>query len=211
MYGSLFVIDKIILTSQKFYSQDTAKVASQLLGKILVRKFNGNVLLGKIVETEAYYGLKDPSSRAFTTPRMAQAMWNEGGTTFVYMVHNHWLLNVVTGSKGIPSAVLIRALEPLNNLELLKDHRKIEIKSEKEIVNLTNGPGKLTKAFQITKAQHGIDITKNNELFIAQGKKENFSVGSSHRIGVSKDLKRKLRFFIKGNRFVSRKFMYDEC
>ena len=88
--------------SKEFYLQDAEKVARSLLGKTIVRKIGKDVLAAKIVETEAYYGLKDPSSRALITPKMAQSMWNEGGTTFVYMVHNNWLLNVVTGRNGNP-------------------------------------------------------------------------------------------------------------
>ena len=187
---------------KKFYIRDPAVVAKGLLGKIIIRKLGNKLLLGKIVETEAYYGKNDPASRAFTTPKMAEQMWNEGGRTFIYMVHNSWLLNVVTGKKGIPSAVLIRAVEPLNNLELLKDHRK-----GKDGFLLANGPGKLTQAFKITKEHHNIKVYgKKSDLIIASPpKKEHLPIIRAHRIGVSKDLKRKLRFFIKDNKWVSKK------
>ena len=188
-----------------FYVRDPAKVAKELLGKLLIRKLDNKTLKAKIVETEAYYGKNDPASRAFTTPKMASQMWNEGGKTFVYMVHNNWLLNIVTGKKGIPSAVLIRAIEPLDNHELLKKHR-----NGKDGFLLTNGPGKLTQALRITKEQHDIDVSdKNSNLVIADSNNFNnsnaFIINSSHRIGVSRDLKRKLRFYIKNNNWVSRK------
>ena len=185
---------------KSFYLQDAAKVARQLLGKILIHKLDGKILAGKIVETEAYYGKNDPASRAFTTPKMAEQMWNEGGKTFVYMVHNNWLLNIVTGKKGLPSAVLIRAVEPLNNFDLLKSHRK-----GKDGFLLTNGPGKLTQAMKITKKHHDIAVYDKNSLLIIADSKDKFKIISSHRIGVSKDLKRKLRFYIKNNGWVSKK------
>ena len=186
---------------KSFYLRDTAKVARGLLGKILVRKLGKRLLKAKIVETEAYYGKNDPASRAFTTPKMASQMWNEGGRTFIYIVHNNWLLNIVTGKKGIPSAVLIRAVEPLNNFEMLKDHR-----NGKDGFLLTNGPGKLTQALRISKEHHNVKIyDKKSGLTIADENKEHFQIVSSNRIGVKHDLKRKLRFYIKENRWISRK------
>ena len=186
---------------KSFYIRDPAKVAKELLGKILIRKLDNGLLSGKIVETEAYYGKNDPASRAFTTPKMASQMWNEGGKTFVYMVHNNWLLNIVTGKKGIPSAVLIRAIEPIKGIETMKNHRK------KDGFLLTNGPGKLTQALRITKEQHDISVySKNSDLTIADSNNpQSLNISFSHRIGVSKDLKRKLRFYIKDNKWVSRK------
>ena len=187
------------LLKKSFYIRDPVKVAKGLLGKYLIRKLNGRKLIGKIVETEAYYGKNDPASRAFTTPKMAEQMWNEGGKTFVYMVHNNWLLNIVTGKKGIPSAVLIRALEPVEGERIMKNHRK------KDGFLLTNGPGKLTQAMKIDKKHHDIKVYEKGNLTIASPQKEKkFAINSSHRIGVSRDLKRKLRFYVKGSRWVSR-------
>lgn len=173
------------MLSQKFYSRDAEKVAKALLGKVLVRKIGNKLLKSKIVETEAYYGNKDPASRACKNGDLRKVMENEAGTILVYGVHNNWLINFVTGKKGKAEAVLLRALEPLNFKERC------------------NGPGLLCKALKIDKNFHNKCI--NDNLWIENPKfKDNFKIISSNRIGVSKDLSRKLRFFIKENKFVSR-------
>lgn len=191
---------------QKFYKRDTSKVAKELLGKLLIRKLKNKTLIGKIVETEAYYGLKDPSSRAFTTPKMAQPMWNDPGTTFIYMVHNNWLLNVITEKKGIPAAVLIRALEPLAEIEIMKKHRK------KGSFLISNGPGKLTHALKIGKRHNSINVFEPwSELKIINLlKQKKFKISSSNRVGVKYDLKKELRFYIKDNPWVSKGQIYGE-
>ena len=191
------------ILSREFYLQNAQKVAKALLGKVIVRRFGEELLMARIVETEAYYGLKDPASRAFTTPKMAESMWDEGGTTFVYMVHGNWLLNVVTGNRGNPQAVLIRALEPIKGIEIMQKYR------EKEGFDISNGPGKLTEALKISKDHHNISIyDEKSPLMImdfgSYCSNESFRISSSNRIGVKKDLKKKLRFFIKGNEWVSK-------
>jgi DNA-3-methyladenine glycosylase len=154
-----------------------------------------------IVETEAYFGKGDPASRASRKrTKLNWLMWEEGGLAFVYMVHGVWLFNVTTGRRGVPGAVLIRALEPLEGKELMSRRRRTELELE-----LTSGPGRLTQAMAITKKQHGIDLTKpSGELVILDKKSRSVDIASSHRIGVSADLKRKLRFYIRGNPYVSR-------
>lgn len=186
---------------RSFYERDTAQVARELLGKVLVHRLPEGTTSGKIVETEAYYGKGDPASRASRKrTKLNWLMWERGGLAFVYMVHNHWLFNVTTERKGIPGAVLIRALEPLKGLELMKRRRGVT-----EEQNLASGPGKLTRAMGITHDHHGLDLTiGRNELMITGGRPEPFEIASSHRIGVSSDLKKKLRFYIKKNPYVSR-------
>jgi DNA-3-methyladenine glycosylase len=189
------------ILQRKFYEKDPATVAKELLGKTLVRKINSEILSGKIVETEAYYGEKDPASRAYKGKmKFNELMYAQPGRTFIYMVHGNWLLNVVAHPRGEVGAVLIRAIEPIQGTHTMKKNRNI-----KDIYNLTSGPGKLAKALAVTKELNGIDITKKeSKLIITKGKNEKFEVSSSHRIGVRKDLPQKLRFFIKGNRFVSK-------
>jgi len=186
---------------RSFYERDTAQVARELLGKVLVHRSPDGTTSGRIVETEAYYGKSDPASRASRKrTKLNWLMWEKGGLAFVYMVHACWLFNVTTEREGVPGAVLIRALEPLKGLELMKRRRGV-----KEERNLTSGPGKLTQAMGITYAHHGLDLTiEESELAITGGKSESFEIASSHRIGVSADLKRKLRFHIKKNPYVSR-------
>ena len=184
-----------------FYERDVAEVARALLGKVLVHRSRAGTTSGKIVEVEAYYGRGDPASRASRrrTP-LNEIMWGQGGLAFAYMVHGQWLFNVTAERKGVPGAVLIRALEPLEGLELMR--RRREVRDELE---LTSGPGKLTRAMGITQAHHGLDLTNSRAaLTIIEGKPERFEIASSHRIGVSADLPQELRFFVRSNRFVSR-------
>ena len=187
------------ILNKKFYSQDAAFIAKQLLGKIIVRNIGNQVLTGKIVETEAYYSTKDPASRAYKGyNNFAKLMWDEPGTIFIYMVHANWLLNIVTMPMNIASAVLIRAIEPLTGITVMEKYRK------NRGINLTNGPGKLTQSLMITKDFNNTKITdKDGKLFILDNT-EKIGIQSSYRVGVKKDLKRKLRFFIRDNYFVSK-------
>jgi len=184
-----------------FYERDTATVARELLSKVLIHRASEGLTSGKIVEVEAYYGKGDPASRASRKrTRLNEIMWWHGGLAFVYMVHARWLFNVTTEREGVPGAVLIRGLEPVTGVELM--HRRRPVSNERE---LTSGPGRLTQAMGITRKHHGLDLTDaRSELVIVGGREERFEVASSHRIGVSRDLKRELRFYIRGNPFVSR-------
>ncbi len=182
----------------KFFQRNAKQVAIELLGKLLVKKErDGTLLIGKIVETEAYYGTNDPASRAYRgLKKHNKGMWLEGGHIFTYMVHANWMFNITTDHDD-PEAVLIRAIEPFTGLKVMYSRRRRE-----RIRELCSGPGKLSAAF-------GIDISYNekvlgNGLYIAQSPYTDFEIGSSHRIGVSADVEEHLRFFIKGNRFVSR-------
>jgi len=121
------------------------------------------------------------------------------GKTFIYMVHANWLLNIVAHLKDGVGAVLIRAVEPIEGIETMLNNRNV-----KRLRDLTNGPGKLTKALAITKELNGIDVMeRDNQIVVVEGEKESFEACSSHRIGVKVDLPRELRFFIEGNQFVS--------
>ena len=186
--------------SRDFYERKPALVAEGLLGKILLRKLGSEVLSGKIVETEAYYGRNDPASRAYKgKKRFNELMFMDVGKTFIYMVHANWLLNIVAHPRGGVGAVLIRAVEPIEGIETMWNNRNV-----KRLRDLTNGPGKLTKALAVTKELNEIDVTKgDSQLVVSEGERESFEVCSSHRIGVKMDLLQELRFFIKENKFVS--------
>jgi len=192
---------RIKILETKFYKREPALVAKGLLGKILVRKINSKILSGKIAETEAYYGERDPASRAYKgRMKFNELMFAEPGRAFIYMVHGNWLLNIVAHLKGEVGAVLIRAVEPIRGIEVMVKNREA-----KNFHSLTNGPGKLSKALVITKTLNGIDVTRReSQLIVTGGKKEEFEMASSHRIGVRMDLPEELRFFIKGNKFVSK-------
>ncbi len=174
--------------NKNFFSKSAEVVAQNLLGKILCRKINGKVLRAKIVETEAYFGSDDPASRARQNGDLRQTMLMEPATILTYGVHNNWLINFVTNDKGKAEAVLLRALEPLN------------FKAN------TKGPGLLTKALKINKELHKKNICEKKDIWLEENNKtEKFEIIKSFRIGVKKDLPKKLRFYIKGNEWVSRK------
>ncbi len=186
--------------TRKFYERDPETVAKDLLGKIIVRRISGKMLKGILVETEAYYGLEDPASRAYNGLKLYnESMWGDPGNAFIYNVHKYWMLNAVAHEPRSIGAVLIRALEPTDGIDIMKRNRKVN-----DILNLTSGPGKLTQAFRIDKKLNEKSLTAaGSEVYIVQNE-IGLSIGSSHRIGVKRDLKKKLRFFIVENRFVSR-------
>ncbi len=188
----------------QFFERDAGTVAKSLLKKVLIRKINGETLGGEIIETEAYYGENDPASRAYKgrKTKLNKWMWDEAGTIFIYMVHGHWLLNVVTGEKNVPSAVLIRAIKPLFGVNHMLRNRNVN-----RLEELTSGPGKLTRALAITAALNGFKVTDPSSplIIVESDVKEKFEIGLSHRIGVKEDLPQPLRFYVKKERFLSRK------
>ncbi len=190
------------LLSRAFYERDPAIVAHELLGKYLVRICKEGRMVVRIVETEAYYGRGDPASRAYKRKtKLNWPMWERGGLAFIYMVHGHWLFNTTADKKGRPGAVLIRSGEPVEGIELMTRGKRTG-----DLTSLTKGPGKLTSALRITSNLNGVDLTKPGELMIMGNKNDPpFKVVSAYRVGVRKDLMRKLRFYIGGNPFVSKK------
>ena len=188
---------------REFYERYTVDVARDLLGKLLVRRIEDELLVGKIVEVEAYRGRDDPASHAWRgmTPRN-RIMFQGGGYAYIYFSYgNHWMFNVTTEPEGSPGAVLIRAIEPLQGIELMRRNRGVE-----DLRLLTSGPGRLTKALLIDKSLNGVDLTTSTEIFIAQGdREEKFEIAATPRIGVSGGKRRKWRFHIKENPYVSRK------
>ena len=185
---------------QSFYARDPSIVARDLLGKLFVRRRHGEILEGRLVETEAYFGLDDPASRAFNGKKNYNSlMWGEPGCVFIYNVHKYWMLNVVAHEPGKIGAVLIRAVEPTKGTDLMFRNRPV-----KTIRELTNGPGKLTLAMDIDKTLQGATLTNvNGDVFI-HGTYSDFNVGASRRIGVTKDLEIDLRYYIIMNPFVSK-------
>ncbi len=170
---------------RSFFNRRADIVAKDLLGKIIVRKIDGRRLKARIVETEAYFGFEDPASRARQKGDLRRTMLMGPGTILVYGVHNNWLVNLVTGPEGKAEAVLLRALEPLN----FKGNCK--------------GPGLLTRALKINKKFHKQNIEDSKEIWI-ESSKEKPKIGKSFRIGVQKDLKKKLRFYVQENKHMSR-------
>ena len=185
---------------KEFYERDPEVVAKELLGKRLIIILDGNFVEVMIVETEAYYGLNDPASRAYHgIKNYNKPMFNEPGRAFIYNVHKYWMFNIVAHERAEIGAVLIRAVEPTRGTEFMKRNRLV-----KRIFDLTNGPGKLTMTLKIDKSLNGAPVTSGEGEIIIYNNKMEFEMGSSRRIGGKKDLDKKLRFFIKGNNFVSR-------
>ncbi len=184
---------------REFYKEHAILVAKKLLGKILIREYSGTTLAGKIVEVEAYRGGDDPASHAYRgVTRRNWVMWGKPGTAYVYVIYGlHFCLNVVVEPEGVPAAVLIRAVEPLEGLDIMLMNRPV-----KHIRDLTSGPAKLTKAFNIDIKFNGWDLTLGKELFIAWGEDiPEDNIISSPRIGVQDE--RPWRFYIAGNQYVS--------
>ncbi|MFQ6124151.1 MAG: DNA-3-methyladenine glycosylase [Candidatus Heimdallarchaeota archaeon] len=184
---------------REFYERDPEDVAKELLGKILVHHTTYGTLKGKIVETEAYFSKNDPACH-FYSKKAAKIFLRDhkAGTAYIYLSYGiHWLFNIITRGRDKEGAVLIRAVEPLEGIELMQIHRRA-----KDPKNLTSGPGKLTEAFKIIGEHHGIDLTQGT-LYVADGR-ECSNIGRTPRIGISKGKDKLLRFYIKGNDFLSK-------
>jgi len=180
---------------KKFFKQPTVDLAKALLGKYLVF---GN-LKGMIVETEAYLYKDDPGCHASKGKTIRNApMFGPSGNTYVYLIYGMYhCLNIVSGKTGEGEAVLLRALEPVEGIPIMQRRRKT-----KKIENLCNGPGKLTQAFGITKKYNNLSLI-DGPLYVFDNKK-NYEIASATRIGLSVGKELELRFFIKGNKFVSK-------
>ena len=192
---------------RKFYIRPVLAVAKDLLGKVLVKKDGNQVLAGRIVEVEAYDGNIDKASHSFSgKTKRNEVMFNEGGYFYVYFTYGaHFCCNVVTGKKDQGAAVLIRAVEPLIGIdEMIKNRFDRKLKSEKEIYNLTSGPGKVCKAFGFNKEHSGLDLTNSKVFIFDQTKLTKNKVGVSKRIGITKSVNLPWRFFEIGNPYLSR-------
>jgi DNA-3-methyladenine glycosylase len=180
---------------KKFFDKPTTDLAQALLGKVLVL----GDLRGIIVETEAYLSKDDPGCHACNgmTKRNAP-MFGPAGNTYVYLIYGMYhCLNIVSGKEGEGEAVLIRALEPVAGVEKMQKRLKTN-----KIENLCNGPGNLTQAFGITKKLNNTSLTDG--LLSVHDSKIKPEICKSTRIGLSAGKELELRFFIKGNRFVSK-------
>lgn len=186
---------------KSFYTRGAVTVARELIGKILVYKPNEQTLSGIIVETEAYTGKNDPASHSFKgKTKRNEVMFDEGGKVYVYFTYgNHYCFNVVTGKKHQGNAVLIRALQPLEGILIMKKNRDTD-----SIHNLASGPGKLTQAFGINKNLYGADLT-GKKIFIIESQGSNIiKVRKSKRIGISKNADKLYRFYAADNPYVSK-------
>ncbi len=191
-----------------FYTRDVITVAKSLLGKILVKIDGDFIYTGKIVEVEAYDGAIDQAAHTFRgKTKRNEIMFGTGGFFYVYFTYgNHYCCNVVTGKKGHGTAVLIRAVEPLLGTERMLFNRfGNNVTGNKEKINVTNGPGKVCKAFAIDKTHYGIDLTGDKIFILKQPKIAVDKIVVTKRIGIKKSVDLPWRFYIKDNLYVSRK------
>lgn len=144
---------------REFYMRDTLEVASALLGKVLVHRTAEGITRARITEVEAYCGIQDKASHAYGGKRTGRTeiLYGEGGYAYVYLIYGmHCCMNMVTRTEKFPECVFLRALEPLEGIELMKKRRKID-----DIKRLCDGPGKLCKAMGIDKSCYGADLTSD--------------------------------------------------
>jgi DNA-3-methyladenine glycosylase len=182
-----------------FFERPTVDVARALLGQVLVSMSPEGRTAGRIVETEAYLGADDPASHAARLRKgRVEAMWGAPGIAYVYRSYGiHAMLNVVTEPLGETGAVLIRALEPMIGIDLMRARRGID-----DDRLLCSGPGKLCQALGIGLDLHGIDLVTSDRLWISPGEPTR-DVSTSGRIGISRGQAHPWRFWTTGNSHVS--------
>lgn len=198
---------------KSFFARPALVVAPELLGKRLVRLVDGRRLSGIVVETEAYCDSDQPdlachgdrANAGRPTARTA-VMFGAAGTAYVYFTYGmHWMFNVVTGEEGIASAVLVRALEPAEGVDLMSEHR-----SGRTLVELTNGPAKLAQAVAVDKSLNGANLCDSGGViwFENAPSPPADQIKTGPRIGLGKTpepwLSVPWRFWVRGNKFVSR-------
>ena len=198
--------------NRDFYSRDTLTVAKELLGTILVHNIDGQMLTGKIVETEAYLGVTDKAAHAYGGRRTkrVETMYGPPGTAYVYIIYGMYhCLNIITVKEGVPEGVLIRGIEPLENIDQMAINRfqkPYEELTKYQKRNLTNGPGKLSMAFNINKTLDKEDLCKDR-LYLRESQDGNFNIIQTTRIGIDYAEEAKnfpYRFYIEGNPYVSK-------
>lgn len=237
----MILINNFKPLEKNFFDKPTLKITEELLGKYLVHETKKGIVGGKIVETESYLQ-NDPASHSFQgETKRNKSMFEKPGTIYVYFIYGiHFALNLVTGKKGVGEAVLIRAIEPIWGLDIMRENRgmtpslstraqsfrptslnypasrnrssfpvaktkNIRIVADvvKEKSNLTNGPGKLTKALGINKTHDRMSIFNSAINIYYPEKKEKIVIIKRLRIGIKKEVNKLYRFYINGNLFVS--------
>ncbi len=196
-----------MILPESFYTRpDVVQIARELLGKKLVTEFGGIITSGIITETEAYAGPIDRASHAYGGRRTArtEVMYSHGGVAYVYLCYGiHHLFNVVTNVKDTPHAILIRAIEPLEGIDVILERRK----KTKLTPSLTAGPGALSEALGITTRHTGITL-QGPEISIKEGNKiPHKDIIAATRVGVAYAMDDALlpyRFYLSGNKYVSK-------
>lgn len=187
---------------KEFFIRDTITVARELIGKIFVKILNHNTILSaKIVETEAYLPNDDVASHSFCgITKRNQMMFEEGGVLYIYKSYGiHHCVNIVTEQKGKGSAVLIRAMEPIQGIQIMKKYRNRD-----DIKVLCKGPGNVAKAFGLSLNENGMSILGDQIMILNADKIDENDIIKTKRIGISKSKDLLLRFYLKNSKFVSK-------
>lgn len=192
---------------RNFYLNDTFEIAEDLLGATLHTNIENEVISGKIVELEIYLGRTDKASHAYGGRRTKrnEVMYHKGGIAYIYLIYGlHSLFNIVIGKENDAIAILIRALEPVNGIEIMEKRRDTN-----NVLNLTSGPGKLCAALKISGEQNGISLTGETIWIEPPAEKvPDNKIIRAKRIGIDyaeEDKDKLWRFYIKDNPFVSKK------
>lgn len=201
---------------REFFKLEVVELAQKLLGKIFVKKVNNTYFRARIVETEAYKGPLDKAAHCFNNLKTERTkfFWQSPGKLYVYMLYGvSYLMNISAKDEHSPEAVLIRAIEPLDNIELIKEIRGMNDKKIK-LIDLGNGPGKVGACLQLNKSHNGFDLCNENDLFIIDNEPEyQFDIEKSVRINIDYAQEWRFkpwRFYIKNNPYVSKaKIPYD--
>ena len=203
-----------MIINKDFYQKGAVDIAKDILGDYLIREVDGVKIKSIIVETEAYVGAIDKACHAYNYKRTERTkpLYEEGGIAYVYFIYGlYHCFNIVTNINGEPEAVLIRAIEPLDNLDYIsnirfnKDYNKLSKLQQK---NLTNGPSKLCSALKITKHDNYKKLYLEEDLYLEYNTNKNFEIIETKRIGIdyAEEAKDFLwRFYIKDNKYVSKK------
>jgi DNA-3-methyladenine glycosylase len=193
---------------KQFYLRDAVTVAKELLGKIFVYNSPEGLMAARIVETEAYIGEADEAAHSYKgISERNKVMFKEGGLLYVYFIYGvHFCCNVVTGAEGKGDACLLRAMEPVAGINMLALNRYGKEKmTEREKINLLNGPGKICRAFNIDKRLNGIDLTGNTLYILDADKINKNEISAGKRVGISKSKDLLWRYYIKNSKYISKK------
>ena len=186
-----------------FYLRETEIVAREMLGAIIECRTDAGSASGMIVETEAYVGEHDPACHAAVgrTNRTAP-LYGRPGMSYVYFIYGvHWCFNAVTREEGLPSAVLVRAIQPLTGIDLMRERRGQKVQG----VSLTNGPGKLCEALGIDGGMNSLSLQKYPLVIRAGESVSDAEIEAGPRIGITKAVDWPLRYVIRGNQWVSKR------
>ena len=186
---------------RRFYLRPARAVARDLLGCLVVSRRGRSLTAGRIVETEAYLGPDDKASHAAFRPGSRALFYGEGGVAYVYLNYGiHYCLNAVAGAAGRPGCVLIRALEPVAGLSTMARRRGVGADSKR----LASGPGNLTRALGITSRENGADLTHGLFTIEPPDRPRDFRIASGPRIGITRAVDLRLRFWIPHTPYLSR-------